>query len=216
MIEIIDGVITIPNWGKHQSLDQLEHKKEYMRKYMQEYRQKQKQLTSSTGSDDLDKINCKTNNKTNVSEADKDIEKDKEEDKNNNIMCATKAQINAFFDSIWQLYPVKKGKGQVSDAKRKALFKIGYAKLKTAIERYQQELAKDAEWRKPQNGSTFFNSGYVDYLDENYSPTPTTTTASNNRAIVNGREYEVRNGKYYVPGGSGIEVNPFAADDLPF
>ena len=23
-------------------------------------------------------------------------------------------------------------------------------------------------WRKPQNGSTFFNSGYVDYLDANY------------------------------------------------
>ena len=38
MVEIIDGVITIPNWGKHQSLDQLENKKEYMRNYMKEYR----------------------------------------------------------------------------------------------------------------------------------------------------------------------------------
>ena len=34
MIELIDGVITIPNWGKHQSLDQIESKKEYMKKYM--------------------------------------------------------------------------------------------------------------------------------------------------------------------------------------
>lgn len=66
MIEIIDGVITIPNWGKHQSLDQLEGKKQYMRNYMKGYREKQKQLT------------CKTNSKTNVSSADKDI--DKEED----------------------------------------------------------------------------------------------------------------------------------------
>lgn len=24
------------------------------------------------------------------------------------------------------------------------------------------------DWRKPQNGSTFFNSGYIDYLDSNY------------------------------------------------
>jgi predicted phage replisome organizer len=32
MIELIDGIITIPNWGKHQSLDQLESKKEYMKK----------------------------------------------------------------------------------------------------------------------------------------------------------------------------------------
>ena len=30
MIEIVDGVITIPNWGKHQNLDQLESKKEYL------------------------------------------------------------------------------------------------------------------------------------------------------------------------------------------
>lgn len=78
MVEIVDGVITIPNWGKHQSLDQLETKKEYMRNYMKEYREKQKLLTG--------KSSCKTNNKTNVSEADIDIEEDREteEDKKNN------------------------------------------------------------------------------------------------------------------------------------
>lgn len=73
MIEIIDGVITIPNWGKHQNLDQLESKKQYMRNYMKEYREKQKLLTGKT--------TCKTNSKTNVSQADKDIDKDIEEDK---------------------------------------------------------------------------------------------------------------------------------------
>ena len=72
MVEIIDGVITIPNWGKHQNLDQLESKKEYMRNYMTEYRARQKALLSV-------KPNCKANNKTNVSEADK--ERDKERDK---------------------------------------------------------------------------------------------------------------------------------------
>lgn len=71
MVEIIDGVITIPNWGKHQNLDQLESKKEYMRNYMKEYREKQKLLTG--------KPNCKTNSKSNVSQADKDIDKEKEE-----------------------------------------------------------------------------------------------------------------------------------------
>ena len=44
MVEVVDGVITIPNWGKHQNLDAIESKKEYMRKYMQEYREKQKRL----------------------------------------------------------------------------------------------------------------------------------------------------------------------------
>lgn len=73
MVEVIDGVITIPNWGKHQNLDQLENKKAYMRGYMKEYRKKQQALTSG-------KPNCKTNSKTNVSEADKDIEEDIEID----------------------------------------------------------------------------------------------------------------------------------------
>ena len=76
MVEIIDGVITIPNWGKHQNLDQLEGKKEYMRQYMRDYREKQKALTAG-------KPNCKTNSKTNVSEADK--EKDKEKEKEGDI-----------------------------------------------------------------------------------------------------------------------------------
>lgn len=33
MIEIYDGIITIPNWDKHQSLDSYEKKKEYDRQY---------------------------------------------------------------------------------------------------------------------------------------------------------------------------------------
>lgn len=44
MVEIIEGVITIPNWGKHQSLDQIEKKRDYMKEYMRTYREKQKTL----------------------------------------------------------------------------------------------------------------------------------------------------------------------------
>ena len=76
MVEIVDGVITIPNWGKHQNLDQLETKKQYMRSYMQEYRDKQKALTAGESSC---KTNSKTNSKTNVSLA--EIEEDKEKKK---------------------------------------------------------------------------------------------------------------------------------------
>lgn len=83
MIDIIDNVITIPNWGKHQNLDQLESKKEYMRNYMSEYRKKQKVLTTG-------KSNCKTNSKSNVRQADKireDIDKNeiREETEEDNI-----------------------------------------------------------------------------------------------------------------------------------
>ena len=69
MIELIDGIITIPNWGKHQNLDQIESKKEYMKKYMQEYREKQKLI--SNGGKVNSKVNCKTNSKANVSSVDK-------------------------------------------------------------------------------------------------------------------------------------------------
>lgn len=84
MIELIDGVITIPNWGKHQNLDQLEERKEYMRSYMQEYRAKQKKLTSKEEC----KVNSKTNSKANVNTLDKnrtEEEIEKEIDKEREI-----------------------------------------------------------------------------------------------------------------------------------
>lgn len=77
MIEIINDAITIPNWSKHQTLDQLEERKEYMREYMKKYREKQKLLT-----DGENKVNCKVYSKVNVNTLDKEedieIEKDKE------------------------------------------------------------------------------------------------------------------------------------------
>ena len=84
MVEIVDGVITIPNWGKHQNLDQLESKKEYMQSYMKQYRAKQKTLTSGEKSRKTNgKTNSKTNSKTNVSSVDIDIEEDKEIESDN-------------------------------------------------------------------------------------------------------------------------------------
>ena len=92
MIEIVDGVITIPNWGKHQNLDQLEAKKEYMRNYMTDYRAKQKALTSG-------KTNSKTNSKTNVRQADKDIdiEKDKDIDIYNTVVSYLKQKAGTAY-----------------------------------------------------------------------------------------------------------------------
>lgn len=107
MIEIIDGVITIPNWGKHQNLDQLESKKEYMRNYMKEYREKQKFLA--------DKTNCKTNSKANVSEADKEGER--EEDKNKKESIGYEAIKNAFNSLCPSLPSIK----SLSEARKKAI-----------------------------------------------------------------------------------------------
>lgn len=112
MVEIVDGVITIPNWGKHQNLDQLESKKEYMRNYMKGYREKQKALTSG-------KPNCKPNSKPNVNQAEEDKEEEKELEieleKEEKISCQ---QIVDLFHSICISYPKIRS---LSDARKKAI-----------------------------------------------------------------------------------------------
>lgn len=95
------------------------------------------------------------------------ILKEYKEDKNinNNIMSIS--AINALFDELWLLYPRKKGKGQISDAKKRKIAEVGKEQMIRAIERYKRYVStqKDLSY---QYGSTFFNSGYIDYLDENY------------------------------------------------
>jgi predicted phage replisome organizer len=86
---------------------------------------------------------------------------------NNCVKSNPKKEIDECFERLWKEYPNKRGKGQISEAKKKKLFEVGEEHIKKAIERYLNDLSKES-WRQPQNGSTFFNSGYVDYLDENY------------------------------------------------
>ena len=114
MVEIVDGVITIPNWGKHQNLDQLEAKKEYMRGYMQNYREKQRLLSAG-------KPNCKTNSKANVSEADKEGEEEKEGDKKEKVDYQLIADL---YNSICKSFPSIRS---LSEARKKAIA----ARLKT-------------------------------------------------------------------------------------
>ena len=106
-------------------------------------------------------------------------------DKNiNNNICAFSDQMHddleSFFESIWQLYPIKKGKGAVSKAKKQVLQRIGYDEIKRCVERYVSEMTEnktDKQYWK--HGSTFFNSGYVDYLDKNYGGTSNGCTIGN-------------------------------------
>lgn len=81
----------------------------------------------------------------------------------------TNAQIEKVFEEVWKAYPEKKGKGRVSMADKKRIAMIGKEKMIEAIEKYTDEITGQG-WKHFQNGSTFFHSGYVDYLPENYSP----------------------------------------------
>lgn len=71
MIEIVNGVVTIPNWDKHQSLDSYEKKKQRDRLYQAERRANQRALIKSS------------DKSSDIVVSDIDIEEDKDIDKNN-------------------------------------------------------------------------------------------------------------------------------------
>lgn len=78
MIEIVDNVITIPNWNKHQALDAYEKKKQRDRLYMQERRAAQKALIQKSSDRSSD---SKTTGSSDVvvSEEEKEREEEREE-----------------------------------------------------------------------------------------------------------------------------------------
>lgn len=98
--------------------------------------------------------------------------KDRTRKNNNKEYCAC-----AFFDQLWNEYPNKKGKARVSKKSMEAMNKIGYEEMHRALERYK---AEKPDWQQWQNGSTFFNSGYVDYLDATYTATAEVETEEHN------------------------------------
>lgn len=81
-------------------------------------------------------------------------------------------EIESFFKSVWKLYPSKRGIGKISLSKKKKLYSYGYEQIKRCVERYVKEIKEQGKEDYYQNGSTFFNSGYVDFLDENYCERP--------------------------------------------
>ena len=105
------------------------------------------------------------------SDADSGIDSDIDSDTDSGIdskKSQGKASSDDFFEQCWKAYPRKKGKGSVSKSQKKKLFcDVGLDQMLRCIERYKQYVVgKDEQYIM--YGSTFFNSGYVDYLDENY------------------------------------------------
>lgn len=78
MVEIIDGIIALPNWEKHQNIDGMEKIKQQTRNRVARHREKQKNLALGGN------VTCNvTVTESNAIEEDRD--KDKELDKDKNI-----------------------------------------------------------------------------------------------------------------------------------
>ena len=74
--------------------------------------------------------------------------------------------LETLFSELWALYPRKMGKGSVSKSTKQKLLKIGREKMISAIERFKADMERqNRPLDKYPYGSTFFNSGYLDYLD---------------------------------------------------
>lgn len=125
-------VITIDNWELYQNREQLKEQ------------QKSNKRTSTEHQKNIKRAQYKNDKK------DKNVKNEKE-----NTYCA-------FFDSVWELYPNKKGKSKVGKKAIEELQELGYDKLKQCIDAY---VSQKPDWQQWQNGSTFFNGGYKDYLE---------------------------------------------------
>ncbi|NGT53202.1 hypothetical protein G6Z12_14945 [Clostridium perfringens] len=75
-------------------------------------------------------------------------------------------------EEIWRLYPLKQGKANAIKKIPKLLKQYGKEQIIRCIDRYIQYVDNQRKngfsELKYKNGSTFFNTGYVDYLDCNY------------------------------------------------
>ena len=162
MIQRLEGVIAIPNWGKHQNLDSIEKKREYQREYMRRYREKQRDLAG--------KPNCKTNSKAKVSRIDKEIDID------NNICSPEPDEREQDFEKIYAIYPKKRGrtrafsnycswlKGRMVNGKRK---KLTNREMYLAVRRYvEQQKASGTELDYYKNFDTLMGSQLLDYVED--------------------------------------------------
>ncbi|KNF09840.1 phage protein [Gottschalkia purinilytica] len=131
-------------------------------------------------------------------EQEEDINKNEKNEKNDK-----KNIYSAKVEEIWNLYPQKRGKATAVKKIPKLIEKYSFEQLQRCIERYasyvEYKRSTDFPDLKFQNGSTFFNSGYVDYLDENYKEEPKTNTVRKNNTMntqTKFHNFESRTSKY--------------------
>ena len=75
-------------------------------------------------------------------------------------------KFNMEFEKLWEIYPNKKGKAKAYKKMHKLLKEYSLEELTRCVDRYRKEVqGKEKQFIK--QGDTFFNGGYIDYLDEN-------------------------------------------------
>lgn len=116
MVEIIDNVITIPNWGKHQTLDAYERKKKLDRERIAKKRAEQKLLIQM--SPDMSHDMSPTVAKSRLAEEDKEEDRDRDREREEEKKKIDYDGIKDAYNSLCPSLPAVKS---LSDARRKAI-----------------------------------------------------------------------------------------------
>lgn len=171
MIEIVDNVITIPNWNKHQTLDAYEKRKERDRLYQKERRAAQKALIAAKSSDESADASADSSSDVVISDK-KKIRLDKKE-----IRGRTDYQLVAdLYNQLCPSYPRIKS---LSDSRKKAI----KARLNTyTIDDFQTvfEMAEASSFLKGKNANNWSanfdwlikDANMAKVLDGNYADKP--------------------------------------------
>ena len=93
MIEIVDNVITIPNWDKHQSLDAYEKKKERDRRLQAERRARQKALIEESSDNRLTSDEQYNDGQLTVAVSEEEGELEKEKESHSSILSREEAKL---------------------------------------------------------------------------------------------------------------------------
>ena len=155
MIEVIDDVITIPNWDKHQSLDAYERRKEQDRIRKRRKKEEQKALVASIS----------TEQSADFHTLEEDKEEDREEEKENIV---SRGRAEAQTPTVIQL-----------TTNKNEPYNITQAELDTFVECYpavdiMQELRKMKAWlesnptkRKTKGGMLRFVNNWLSREQDN-------------------------------------------------
>jgi uncharacterized phage protein (TIGR02220 family) len=164
MVEIVDGVITIPNWGKHQTLDVYEKKKERDRLYQAERRANQRALvakSSDESSDNRSTVARQTGDESpSVVVSEEDKEGDKEEDKDREIYISIVEYLNQRAGTNYRASS-KKTKSCIH-ARLEEGFKLD--NFKTVIDKKAEEWI-GTEYERYLRPETLFGTKFESYLN---------------------------------------------------
>ena len=172
MIEIIENVITIPNWNKHQSLDAYEKKKERDRLYQAERRANQRALIAQSSDKSSDSQTTQSSDVA-VSEEEKEKDIDKE------IYISIIAYLN---EKAGTKYKASTPKTKTAiHARMSEGFTVD--DFKTVIDKKCAEWLGDEKMEKYLRPETLFGTKFEGYL--NAKITKVKTVGANGIAISN-------------------------------